>query len=374
MTSASPHPGPVPAEPILDLPFDAEVDPDEYLRAAIRWHFSPETGTPFWLSRKETLDFDPIADIRTTADLTRFPNVAGELRAVRAEDLIPRGYGAKPDVVGVYESGGTTGAPKRVVLLQDWLDRLLGWSSAQLDTHGVPQRVNWLAVIPSGPHMVGDIIKRQTTFRGGLTFQVDLDPRWVKQLIANGKGAEAGAYADHVIEQVGHLLRTQDVGVLMITPPLLERLARNDELVKLVNEKVRAINWAGTQMDADTRHLFRTEVFPDIVLYSGFGSTMILGNASERPGLTDDDPCVYDPFSPHMSFAVIDPDTGDRVPYGERGRVLLHHVSKSLFLPNNLERDHATRIEALPGTVGDAVADIAPVQEFDNETVIEGVY
>ncbi|MFI2431534.1 phenazine antibiotic biosynthesis protein [Streptomyces sp. NPDC018693] len=367
---------PTAADRVLDLPFDAQPDPEEFLRAAMRWHFSPETGSPFWLERAESLDFDPLTDIRTFADLTRFPNFASQLRDVRAEDLIPRGYGDRPDVVGVYESGGTTGAPKRIVLLRDWLDRLLAWSSAQLDAHDVPQGVNWLVVAPTGPHMVGDVIKQQTAFRGGLAFTVDLDPRWVKKLIADGKGAEAGAYAEHIVDQVAYLLRTQDIGVLMCTPPVLERLAQRDDLAKLIEEKVRAINWVGTQMDADTRHLYRTEVFPEAKLYSGYGSTMILGNASERPGLTDDEPCVYDPYSPYMTFSVIDPETGGVVEYGERGQVVMHHVSKSLLMPNNLERDYATRCRPAPGSAqtGDSVADIAPVQEFDNETVIEGVY
>jgi len=364
----------VSADPILELPFDAAPDPDEFLRAALRWHFSPETGSPFWLDRAPTLGFDPLTDITGFADLARFPNVANDLRFTRAEDIIPRGYGPRPDVIGVYESGGTTGAPKRVVLLRDWLDQLLGWSSAQLDGHGVPQDVNWLCVVPSGPHMVGEIIGRQAAFRGGMAFSVDLDPRWVKKLISEGRGADAGAYGEHLVEQLAYLLETQDIGVLMITPPVLDRVARRDDLVKLVNEKVRAINWVGTQMDPDTRHLLRTEVFPNTVLYSGYGSTMILGNASERLGLSDDDPCIYDPYSPYMSFGVVDPDTGVPVPYGERGQVVMHHVSKSLFLPNNLERDYATRIEPLTGQVGDSVADVAPVQTFDNETVIEGVY
>ncbi|MER7003728.1 hypothetical protein ABT297_11895 [Dactylosporangium sp. NPDC000555] len=364
-------------DPILDLPFDpadTAPDPDEYLRAALRWHFSPQTGSPFWLERAAGLGFDPLADITTFADLDRFPNLANELRTVRVEDLIPRGYGPRPDVVGIYESGGTTGAPKRVVLLRDWLDRLLAWSSAELDRHGVPQGVNWLSVVPSGPHMVGPIIARQAAFRGGLAFSVDLDPRWVKRLIAAGKTGEAADYGEHLVEQIAYVLQSQDVGVLMITPPVLERLARRDDLVKLVNDKVRAINWVGTQMDPDTRHLYRTEVFPDVLLYSGFGSTMILGNASERPGLTDDDPCVYDPFSPHMTFRVVDPETGATVPYGERGQVVMNHVSKSLFLPNNLERDYATRIAPPAGQAGDSVADVAPVARFDDETVIEGVY
>jgi phenylacetate-coenzyme A ligase PaaK-like adenylate-forming protein len=362
------------ADPVLELPSDIQPDPDEFLRAAMRWHFSPETGATFWLERAATLGFDPVRDIRGFDDLTKFPNVANELRTARIEDLIPRGYGPRPDVVGVYESGGTTGAPKRVVLLREWLDQLIRWSSAQLDGHGVPHGVNWLTAVPSGPHMVGPIIAHQAAFRGGLAFAVDLDPRWVKKLIADGRPAEAGAYGDHLVEQLSYVLHTQDVGVLMITPPVLERLARRDDLVKLVNDKVRAINWVGTQMDADTRHLYRTEVFPETILYSGFGSTMILGNASERHGLTDDEPCVYDPFSPYMTFKVIEPDTGESVPYGERGQVVMHHVSKSLLLPNNLERDHATRIAPLAGQVGDSVADIAPVLEFDNEAVIEGVY
>lgn len=362
------------ADPLLDLPFDAQLDPDEFLRAAMRWHFSPETGSPFWLECARSLDFDPLTDVRTFDDLARFPNVASKLRFARVEDLIPRGYGTRPDVVGVYESGGTTGAPKRVVLLRDWLDRLVAWSSAQLDTHGVPRGVNWLCAIPSGPHMVGTVIARQTAYRAGLAFHIDLDPRWVKKLIADGQSAQAGGYGEHLVEQLACVLQTQDVGVLVITPPVLERLARRDDLVKLVNDKVRAINWVGTQMDPDTRHLYRTEVFPSVTLYGGFGNTMILGNASERPGLTDDDPCVYDSFSPYITFRTIDPETGRTVPYGERGQVVMNHVSKSLFLPNNLERDYATRIAPPDGQVGDSVADVAPVSTFDNQTVIEGVY
>jgi hypothetical protein len=52
----------------------------------------------------------------------------------------------------------------------------------------------------------------------------------------------------------------------------------------------------------------------------------------------------------------------------------MNHVSKSFLLPNNLERDMATRIRPLEGQVGDSVADVTPVQRFDDEAVIEGVY
>lgn len=361
-------------DPILELPYGVTPDPDEFLRAALRWHFSPETGSPFWLAQAQMLEFDPIADVRGFDDLKLFPNVAKSLREVRAEELIPRGYGPRPKVVGVFDSGGTTGAPKRVVMLQEWLEMLIAHSSAQLDAHGVPHDVNWLLSIPSGPHMVGATFQQLVAARGGLSFTIDVDPRWVKKIIARGADTEADLYTDHLVDQLSHTLASQDIGVLMLTPPVLERLSRRDDLVELVRKKVKAIMWVGTQLDPDTRHLYRTELYPGIALYSGFGNTMTLGHVSERPGLSDDEPCVYDPFSPYMTYNVIDLEARRPVEYGERGRVVMNYVGKSVFLPNNLERDFATRIRPLEGQVGDSVADIAPVREFDDEKVIEGVY
>jgi hypothetical protein len=62
------------------------------------------------------------------------------------------------------------------------------------------------------------------------------------------------------------------------------------------------------------------------------------------------------------------------VPYGERGQVVMNHISKGMFIPNNLERDTAVRLEGPPGQIGDSVAEVAPVATFDGEPVIEGVY
>jgi len=361
-------------EKILDLPFDVAPDPDEFIRAAMEWHFNPETGCAFWLERAKALGFDPRADVKTHADLQLFPNVAPELREARAEDLIPKGYGKVPDVIGFYESGGTTGIAKRVVLMRDWLERMVSWSNAHLDRHGVPRGVNWLGIIPTGPHVVAALFHRHARTHGTHGFTVDLDPRWVKKLIADKRFDAAEAYAGHVIQQAVDVLRTQDVGLLTITPPLLERIARDDALVDLVNSKVKAIRWGGTQMDPDSRGLFKNEIFPDTVMCGEYGSTMMIGVAGERAGLDSDSPCIFDPFSPYVTFTVVDPKTGEPVPYGQRGQVVVNHVSKSFLLPNNLERDLATRMPPAMGAVGDSVADIAPVATFEDEAVIEGVY
>jgi phenylacetate-coenzyme A ligase PaaK-like adenylate-forming protein len=363
------------AKSALELPFDVRPDPDEFIRGAMDWHFSVETGSPYWLQRAKSLEFDPRTDVTSFDDLSLFPNVTDELRDVRAEDLIPKGYGPHPEVVGIFESGGTTGAPKRIVMLREWWERMLAWQVADLDATGLLLRNrNWLVLIPSGPHMAGELIRREAAALGGLSFAIDMDPRWVKKLIAEGRAGEADAYADHLIDQAAFVLQTQDIGILMTTPPLLERLARRDDLVELVRRKVEAIQWGGAHMDADTRYLYRTEIFPGLRLHGQYGSTMVLGGAAERLGLTDDDPCVFDPYSPYITFSVVDPETRRAVPYGERGQVVMNHVSKSFLLPNNLERDMATRIEPPEGQVGDSVADVTPVRRFGGEDVIEGVY
>jgi phenylacetate-coenzyme A ligase PaaK-like adenylate-forming protein len=359
---------------ILDQPFDARLDPDEFIQAAMEWHFNPDTGSPYWINRARTLDFDPRADVKTHADLEYFPDVAAELRDVKVADLIPRGYGNQPGTAGVFESGGTTGAPKRVVVLRDWLDRMLAWSNANLDAHGFTRGVNWLGIVPTGPHIVGELFRRSAATHGSCGFLVDLDPRWVKKLIAQGERAAVDAYAEHVIDQAAFVLRSQDIGVLVTTPPLLERLARRADLVDLVNEKVRAIRWGGTELDPDTRYLYKSEVFPETILCGNYGGTMILGIAGERPGQPDRGPCVFDTMSPYVTFSVVNPETRTMVGYGERGRVLASHVSKSFLLPNNLERDLATRMEPPRPQAGDSVADVAPVATFEGEAVIEGVY
>src|SRR5258708_12662978 len=87
---------------------------------------------------------------------------------------------------------------------------------------------------------------------------------------------------------------------------------------------------------------------------------MILGAIPERVGHTRDDACIYDPPSPFITFSVVDPANGHTGDYGKRGQVVMNHVSKNMLLPNNLERDLATRIEPQAGPRGHSAADGAP--------------
>jgi hypothetical protein len=52
----------------------------------------------------------------------------------------------------------------------------------------------------------------------------------------------------------------------------------------------------------------------------------------------------------------------------------MHHISKGMFIPNNLERDSAIRVAGPEGQVGDSLSEIVPVTTFEGSAVIEGVY
>lgn len=356
---------------LLDVPRDdAPADASAYLQAAIAWHFGERTGSLFWLGMAKNLDFDPLTDVRTHADLRRFPNLVDELRSVPVEDLIPQGYGTPAPLPMIFESGGTTGAPKRTAQLPDWLEQVTRWQVEDFTAGGFVAGGGLLCLMPSGPHGVG-YFDRDVAHRLGSTFHpIDLDPRWVKKIAARGASAEVAAYVDHVVEQARFVLETQSVANLHATPPLLEAIARDDALVDLVNQKIRYILLSGAHVDVDTLDLLQG-IFPSAAISVVFGSTMILSQAATR---VVNGEFVFDPRSPYVVFWVIDPDTGEQVPYGERGQVVMNHVSKGMFIPNNLERDTAIRLPCPPGGVGDSISEVAPVAVFGGEPVIEGVY
>ncbi|MEV5546672.1 AMP-binding protein [Streptomyces sp. NPDC052309] len=349
----------------------APVDADAHLRDILRRHFDPDTGSHFWLSRAHTLGFDPLRNIRTLADLRRFPDLSDELRTVPVEDLIPAGQADRP--FEVFESGGTVGAPKRVV---DSVSRTLNvdWVSTVLDSHGFPRNANWLHVGPGGPHVVGRTIRHLAQQRGGLCFTVDFDPRWVKRLLAAGRTEPAAEYRDHLLDQVEQIVRSQDIKVLFITPPVLEALCARPELYERLAVGLEALMWAGTSISPESLRQIEETFFPRARVAAIYGNTL-MGIAPQRPRQEGDThAAVFRPFHPQSVVEVVDSATGEAVPYGERGQVLVHLLSRDMFLPNVLERDTAVRVRPAAGDTVDGLADIAPLPSQGGTRIIEGVY
>jgi hypothetical protein len=150
-------------------------------------------------------------------------------------------------------------------------------------------------------------------------------------------------------------------------------MARDDAVLELVNQKVRYVLLSGAHLDMDTLDVLR-DILPATVITMVFGSTMILSQARTRAMHPGGNSWIFDPRSPYVVFWVIDADSGAQVPYGQRGQVVMNHISKGMFIPNNLERDTAVRMPGPQGQVGDSISEVAPVATFGGEAVIEGVY
>lgn len=346
---------------------------EQHLADVMKWHFSPNTGSAFWLERQRRLEFDPLRDVRSFADLALFPDVSSELRDVPIEDLHPRGL-KRADIAGVFESGGTTGTPKRVVAYGAWFELLIDWrlEGVERSSDGAPK--NTLAIVPGGPHIVGAVNLRRARALGGQCFTVDLDPRWVKKLIARRDFAGVKAYAEHLVDQAEAIIASQHIAYLVTTPPLLEAIARRRPLVEHLNRTLETINWGGTQMDVDTLDHLKSSVFPDVAFTASYGSTMILGDTKSRHGQDHAGAPIFDSFAPYVVLEVVDAETRRPVAFNERGRVVMNHLSRFALIPNVLERDTAVRLPPLPDRPGAAVADVRPVPEVDGQAVIEGVY
>ncbi len=349
---------------------------DELVGEMMHWHFSEETGSPFWLEQARKLSFDPLTEVRTWADLSLFPDLSDEWRDVAARDLIPRGLLGKDLRFRIYESGGTTGSPKRIVE-STHAEQLMPWVSSVLGEHGVPGTGggDWLYVGPTGPHIVGRSLDLLTAYRRSLCYYVDLDPRWVKRCIREGDRRSVATYLEHIVDQAVDVLRNQDVTVLCTTPPVLEAICRRPGALDLVAAKAEAIIWAGTSVSAETLRLLDEEIFPDAVLVGLYGNTMA-GVAPQRPRVPGDEhECV---FQPHHPFSRIDlvsqTDPSQPARPGERGRVRTTLLSHDSFVPNLLERDTAVRVPGVESYPWDGVADVGPLVTPGAATAVEGVY
>src|ERR1044071_751767 len=149
---------------------------DAQVREVVQWHFSPETGTPFWLEKAKELKFNPLKDVKTFDDLKKFPFFEDEwLRGGPVRRWVPKGYANKP--VYVFETGGTTGIPKSRVLVDAFRIDYEQFS-ATLPDKFFPKGANWLMLGPSGPRRLRLAVEHLCHFRGGICFCIDLDPRW----------------------------------------------------------------------------------------------------------------------------------------------------------------------------------------------------
>lgn len=355
----------------------AAADLDAHVQKVIDWHFSPQTGTPYWLDWAKTTGIDPRKEVRSYADIARvFPNFDDDaLRGGPLDKWIPLGHRGKP--VYVFETGGTTGIPKSRIQIEDWRIDYSQFSHTLPDAF-FPKGSNWLMLGPSGPRRLRVAVEHLAQVRGGISFCVDLDPRWVIKLIKKGWMDHLKAYQDHCIDQAITILQSgHDIRCAFMTPKLLDALAAKLESQgsSIREAGITGIFCGGTEMNSQWCRFAVEELLgPEVYLAATYGNTL-MGLAASKP-LTPADQYKISYYAPQPRavLQLVDLEENKKpVAYGETGRVMLTTLTFESFFPNFLERDEAERELPCEQYPWDGVSGVRPFRKFASTTTV-GVY
>lgn len=354
---------------------------NEHTLKMVHWHFSDETGSPFWLEKKTSLNFDPLKDVTSFDDLKKFPEFEDEwLRGGPVNRWIPKGHAGKPTYV--FETGGTTGIPKSRVVIEDhWKDYEL-FSETLPDEH-FPKGANWLMLGPSGPRRLRLAVEHLAQHRDGICFCIDLDPRWVVKLLKKGWMEHLEEYKKHCIDQAITVLTAgHDVQCMFATPKLLEALGEELENrgTSLQEVGIKGIFSGGTEFTPQWTKFAVEELLGGPVDQGGIYMTPTYGNtlmglACSKPITAEDQYKIayYAPQPRAVTEVVSFDDYNQVVGYGETGRVKLYTLTDEFFVPGFMERDEGEREAPFEMYPWDGVSGVRPFHEIANATTV-GVY
>lgn len=347
----------------------AQQELNAHLLEIIHWHFSPETGSPFWLDWASK-NFDPRREIRSCDDLPKFPHFQDEwLRDLQPHVWVPAAFKGKP--FNIFETGGTTGMPKQRIGWNDYKVDYEEFSGKVSDDH-FPRGEAWLMVGPTGPRRLRLAIEHLANFRGSPCYFIDLDPRFVKRVIANKQFDVARQYMDHVVDQAVTILKNRKVAGLFTTPKLLEAMS---EKINLYDAGIRGVFCGGTSMLPQYVRYIVEEVLENrIGFYPTYGNTL-MGLAASVPLAPGDQYSItYYAPQPRAILRVVDPkQTAQTVAYDAWGRVELTTLTREFFMPRFLERDEAIRRRPRGPYAWDGVGEVRPFGAMEKQ-IVEGVY
>lgn len=354
---------------------------NEHTLKTVHWHFSDETGCPFWLDKKSELNFDPLTDVKSFEDLKKFPEFQDEwLRGGPVRRWVPQGHARKPTYV--FETGGTTGIPKSRVVIEDhWKDYEL--FSETLPDKYFPRGSNWLMLGPSGPRRLRLAVEHLAQYRDGICFCIDLDPRWVVKLIKKGWMEHLEEYKKHCIDQAVTVLTAgHDVKCMFATPKLLESLgeALEERGTSLQEVGITGIFSGGTEFTPQWTRFCVEEMLGGPVEEGGIYMTPTYGNtlmglACSKPITAADGYKIsyYAPQPRAVTEVVSFDDYNEVVGYGETGRVKLYTLTDEFFVPGFMERDEGEREAPFAMYPWEGVSGVRPFHELASATTV-GVY
>lgn len=364
------------AGPLAAAVRKAQDELDAHVREIVQWHFSPDTGTPFWLEWARKAGWDPRKEVKGFADLARFGHFEDEwLRGGPVRRWVPKAYANRP--IYVFETGGTTGIPKTRISVEDFRIDYEMFSDTLPEKY-FPKGANWLMLGPSGPRRLRLAVEHLCQYRGGICFCVDLDPRWVIKVLKRGAVEEAKRYMDHCIDQAMTILSANhDIRCMFVTPKLLDALAARLEAEGSSIRKagITGVFCGGTEMTAQWARFAIEELLgPEVYLAACYGNTL-MGLARAKTITREENyKITYYAPQPRAVLEVVDFDDPEKiVPYGATGRVMLTTLTREFFIPRFLERDEAEREPPTEGFPWDGVSGVRPYRGFAATTTV-GVY
>ena len=285
-------------------------------------HFHPELGQLLLAAAAGAARLGrPRPGAHAGRPLAARAHAAGGPAPLSGAAFIPRAlHGQWPRFV-VGETAGTSGEPCATAYRDDEFQAAFVTPFLRVaEATGFPRGEPWLWVGPSGPHIIGKVVRELARQTGSMDpFSVDFDPRWAKRL-AEGSTARQ-RYLDHVTSQALDVLRREEVGVLFITPPALAALAAR--LTDRQREAIHGIHYGGMSLTPEMVNDFRA-AFPQAVHLAGYGNTLfgVVMEVADAHRLAMD----YFPLGDRVRFHVVDwPDDGEALgnwppAVGERGR------------------------------------------------------
>jgi hypothetical protein len=324
------------------------------MRDLLARHFHPEWGSSYWLERQAQLGWQVCDRVRTMNDLWLLgPTATADLRRHPIHAFIPMALHKQRSRFIVAETAGTNGEPCGTAYRDDefqaaFIDPFLCVALATKFPKGEP----WLWVGPSGPHIIGKVVRELARQTGSMDpFSIDFDPRWAKRLADGSIGRKR--YLDHVVQQTLCVLRREEIGVLFITPPALTALALH--LDDRQREAIHGIHYGGMSLNPASVNHFRV-AFPNAVHLAGYGNTLfgVVMEIEDRQREAMD----YYPLGDRIQFHIVEELSEEKdgatswppriCRRGETGRVLFHRLDESCLLVNVMERDQVERIAPSP--------------------------
>ncbi|MHA1218091.1 MAG: hypothetical protein ACTSO5_05330 [Candidatus Heimdallarchaeaceae archaeon] len=342
-------------------------DQKDFLTQCVDIAIGEETGSPYMIGLAAEKGIK-MGDINSWEDLAEQfgatdPNIFRDKSVMFTTTKWAHEYYAKnPGVeMQIAETGGTTGAPKKNVLLAnttridfdsmdyfsletDTFNVLTKLCQSQFEDFDIPTDLTYLATVPTGPHTIGKFVLKsfERDFAKSV-FMIDMDPRFVKvAMMADPK--IGGMYLQHMQDQVERLVKQEFPFItgMFTTGVLIEKMF---PLIQSLKEKgnLQTIVHGGTPLSNETLKILREDMGLKVC---GFYGQSLFGTAFESP---DHEDYFIDYFPhPRMNMFVIDNpgDIATRVNYGEQGTVVSQRISPETVIPALIQTgDIATLIK-----------------------------